>query len=225
MIVAALAGFERDPHSRCRSRSTRPRSRATHSRRSHGSSGPCSRRPCGSPTGSVLHRRAGRELVGCSMLPANGATQLRSGRRSHPGAWFENLARGLARPPRQRRLRRPRRTDASASCPSRPGRELNVAATSAGAAPGRVAARRTARPVVVAGVRAAADDRGGPGAPDRAAARVLRDALRRHCRPHQQPPARDRDPRRRAHRARARPGRSTSSSGPARPSAASARRR
>jgi vancomycin resistance protein YoaR len=69
------------------------------------------------------------ELVGLLQLPADGATRLRV-RPEEAASRFENLARGLARPPRNADFT-VRVNGRVRVVPSRPGRELNVAATSA----------------------------------------------------------------------------------------------
>ena len=69
-----------------------------------------------------------QELVGILELPADGATSLRINQDA-AAKLFDNLARGLARPPRNADFA----VAASGQVrvvPSRPGRELNVAATS-----------------------------------------------------------------------------------------------
>ena len=70
-----------------------------------------------------------REMVGLLQLPADGATRLRV-RPQEAARRFENLARGLARAPRNADFM-VRANGRVRVVPSRPGRELNVAATSA----------------------------------------------------------------------------------------------
>ncbi len=69
------------------------------------------------------------ELVRLLQLPADGATRLRVRPKEAAGR-FENLARGLARAPRNADFA-VRQNGRVRIVPSRPGRELNVAATSA----------------------------------------------------------------------------------------------
>ena len=70
------------------------------------------------------------EMVGLLQLPADGATRLRI-KPDEAAGRFENLARGLARAPRNADFA-VRANGRVRVVPSRPGRELNVAATSAG---------------------------------------------------------------------------------------------
>jgi len=68
------------------------------------------------------------EMVRLLQLPADGARSLRI-RQEVAARYFENLARGLARPPRNADFA-VRENGRVRVVPSRPGRELNVAATS-----------------------------------------------------------------------------------------------
>ena len=70
-----------------------------------------------------------QEMIGLLQLPADGATRLRVEPEA-AAARFENLGRGLARPPRNADFA-VRPNGRVRIVPSRPGRELNVAATSA----------------------------------------------------------------------------------------------
>ncbi|HXV34811.1 MAG TPA: VanW family protein [Gaiellaceae bacterium] len=70
-----------------------------------------------------------QEMIGLLQLPADGATRLRIEPEA-AAARFENLGRGLARPPRNADFA-VRPNGRVRIVPSRPGRELNVAATSA----------------------------------------------------------------------------------------------
>ena len=129
VIVAALAGFDREPM---------PLPVAVDPPKvTAGTLAPVARQLRAVLSAPVLLTHAGAsftvepaEMVGLLQLPADGATRLRI-KPDEAAGRFENLARGLARAPRNADFA-VRPNGRVRVVPSRPGRELNVAATSAG---------------------------------------------------------------------------------------------
>ena len=129
VVVAALAGFDRASHAAPRRR-RRARGDERHARARRAAA---PRRPLRARAPHlrrrVLHVHAAARWSGCCELPADGASRLRVKQEAPAGASRTSRAASPARPGTP--TSPSARTGASASCRRGPGRELNVAATSA----------------------------------------------------------------------------------------------